>query len=128
MRDKEYNKVYLKNYYQKHKEEHNEKVKRYYKDHKEIIDKHHRRWRLKRKYNITPEQYDEMYKQQSGCCLICGRHQSKMKERLCVDHNHETGQTRGLLCKRCNSQLGWYEEQKVNIDRYVGLWKLSKIG
>lgn len=39
---------------------------------------------------------------QNNCCALCGRHESSFKRRLNVDHNHKTGQVRGLLCYRCN--------------------------
>jgi hypothetical protein len=66
-----------------------------------------------KKYGITPEDYDNMYNKQNGCCKICKIHQSDLKIRLCVDHCHETGKVRGLLCKHCNTVLGM---AKDNID------------
>ena len=61
---------------------------------------------LKRTYGITSEDYDEMYSEQEGCCLICGIHQSELKSRFCVDHDHDTGKVRGLLCNGCNNGIG----------------------
>lgn len=40
--------------------------------------------------------------EQKGCCAICGKHQSKLKSKLHVDHCHVTGKVRQLLCKTCN--------------------------
>lgn len=39
---------------------------------------------------------------QNGRCGVCGKSESEFKRRLAVDHNHKTGQVRGLLCYRCN--------------------------
>lgn len=39
---------------------------------------------------------------QNGCCALCKKPESSFKMRLSVDHNHKTGQVRGLLCYRCN--------------------------
>lgn len=50
--------------------------------------------------------YDRHYQIQQGKCLGCGLHQTELKRRLCVDHDHKTGKFRGLLCDRCNSALG----------------------
>ncbi len=61
-------------------------------------------------YGITVEEYDALYELQGGRCVICGRHQSKLKRALCVDHNHATGQVRGLLCIRCNSGIGHFQD------------------
>lgn len=63
-----------------------------------------RRKHLKRKYGITIEQYDEMFRSQGGVCAVCERPQQR--RRLNVDHNHITGAVRGLLCDHCNIGLG----------------------
>jgi hypothetical protein len=62
---------------------------------------------LKSTYGITLEQYDAMVKEQGGVCAICGE---RPEEHLCVDHSHATGKIRGLLCRRCNSGLGCYND------------------
>lgn len=75
-----------------------------------------RRARLKRKYNITLERYDELLEQQSGVCAICCKppttenHYGTM--RLSVDHDHKTGEVRGLLCSKCNLTLGCVDDNK----------------
>ena len=65
---------------------------------------------LKRSYGITLNDYEEMFKSQGGCCAICNRHISeikhKRKKNLCVDHDHDTGEVRGLLCDKCNRGIG----------------------
>src|SRR4051794_16889408 len=48
-------------------------------------------------YGITVEQYDELFEAQGGCCAICGG-ECKTRRKLAVDHNHNTGDVRGLLC------------------------------
>lgn len=47
----------------------------------------------------------EFYKKQKGKCAICGKEQSQFKRRLNLDHNHKTGQLRGLLCFYCNKRF-----------------------
>lgn len=62
---------------------------------------------------IGPVNYDLIYQEffiaQEGKCDICGKHQDNENRRLALDHDHETGVVRGLLCFSCNSKLGWYE-------------------
>lgn len=57
------------------------------------------------KYGITAEQYDALYEAQGGVCAICRRANGKTK-RLAVDHDHETGEVRGLLCGPDNLMIG----------------------
>ena len=60
-----------------------------------------RKGNLRRHYGITPEEYDRLFDTQGGKCAICG----ELPRRLVVDHNHETGKVRGLLCFKCNNAL-----------------------
>ncbi len=59
---------------------------------------------LKREYGLDSTQYETMLEQQQGGCRVCG--QVDHDRRLAVDHDHRTGEIRGLLCKRCNLVLG----------------------
>ena len=68
-----------------------------------------------KKYGITIEDWQAMFEAQLGCCLICGTHQSKLKKRLSIDHNHGTGKVRGLLCNNCNRALGLFGDSVNNI-------------
>lgn len=56
-------------------------------------------------YGLKPGAYDLIYAAQGGKCFICQRATGKTR-RLAVDHNHKTGEVRGLLCKTCNRMLG----------------------
>lgn len=60
---------------------------------------------LKRKYGITIERYDELLASQGGRCAIC-RREPRPDISLHLDHDHETGKLRGILCFRCNNSLG----------------------
>ncbi|MGQ0520299.1 MAG: endonuclease VII domain-containing protein [Actinomycetota bacterium] len=64
---------------------------------------------LKRKYGITPEDYDQLLAEQDGVCAICGR-PPRTDIALHVDHDHTTGRIRGLLCFRCNNALGDFDD------------------
>lgn len=61
--------------------------------------------RTEKVYGITEEQYWALYAAQGGVCFICRRATGKTK-RLAVDHNHETGAVRSLLCGPCNQMIG----------------------
>jgi hypothetical protein len=67
------------------------------------------------KYGMTHEQYEDMLMQQNGACAICGKPESRMIRgsvaMLAIDHDHETGKVRGLLCSWCNRRLGVFEDK-----------------
>lgn len=70
-----------------------------------------RGYHLKKKFNLSINQYDHMFSQQKGCCHLCGKHQNDCKRRLAVDHDHKTGKIRSLLCSNCNKGLGNFGER-----------------
>lgn len=73
------------------------------------------------RYGLSPEQYYELYKAQDGKCKICGK-KLPDGEYLHVDHNKETGEVRGLLCKGCNIGLGSFKdnpESLINAAKYI---------
>lgn len=57
-----------------------------------------------RKYGLTHDEYLTLLEAQGGVCAICG---GTTLHALSVDHDHGTGQVRGLLCDRCNPMLGY---------------------
>lgn len=71
---------------------------------------------LRLRYGLTITRWYEMLIAQSGRCWIC---ETQMTDPH-VDHNHETGQVRKLLCFVCNTRLGWYEQNRATVDAYLG--------
>jgi hypothetical protein len=69
----------------------------------------HRSGHLKRKFGITLEEYERILEKQGGGCAIC---EDPPNERISlhVDHDHVTGEIRGLLCVRCNNGIGLFRE------------------
>ena len=67
---------------------------------------------LHKKYGITLRQYEKLSEKQKGCCAICGKHQLELKTTLNIDHDHETGKIRGLLCVACNRLLGYAQDNQ----------------
>lgn len=75
-----------------------------------------------KKYGITREQFDKILLEQNGVCRICLKaetmkngHNTIMS--LAVDHNHETGKVRGLLCINCNQGIGKFKDNPVLLQR-----------
>ena len=72
-----------------------------------------RRAQLKKYYGLTEEEYAATSKKQRGVCAICKQHNTRKKDGrrfdLSVDHCHETGKVRGLLCSECNLGIGKFK-------------------
>lgn len=73
---------------------------------KESTPEKRRNSKYLQRYGITLEDFKSMEEEQAGLCAICQRPPYGKKQVLCVDHCHETGKIRGLLCDDCNNLLG----------------------
>ncbi len=80
--------------------------RKYKRDNSDRVHEYH----LKSMYGLSMEEYNKMFDNQNGCCWICSTHQQDLKHRLFVDHCHDTGQVRGLLCRSCNTGLGNFND------------------
>jgi hypothetical protein len=65
-------------------------------------------------HGITMEKYDTLLLQQGGKCAIC-----RKTVQLSIDHDHNTGKVRGLLCKRCNSGLGFFADEPERLQTAI---------
>jgi hypothetical protein len=103
-----------KKYYQAHKAHLNEQSEIWRLTHPAEDRAWKRRYYLKRKFGITPEEYVTLLEAQNGLCALCGKppsesltdNRGRTKPPLCVDHDHDTGEIRGLLHYECNAALG----------------------
>jgi hypothetical protein len=68
-----------------------------------------RRRNLLSRYGITPDEYDSILEKQGGVCAICCLSMDEGR-RLAVDHNHETGEIRGIVHLRCNSVIALFKD------------------
>ncbi len=82
-----------------------------------------RNWKLRRFYGITPDEYDEMLFQQDDKCPICKQEFVREPKNNPLyphlDHEHDSGWVRGILCNRCNFAIGLFEEDIVRIQESV---------
>ncbi len=70
-----------------------------------------RAYSLRRNYGITLAEYEAMYEAQGGLCAICSRPAFAFNgKHASIDHDHETGAIRELLCGPCNSGLGYFQD------------------
>jgi hypothetical protein len=112
---REANKEKIKAQSQAYRDSHKEECKaQRARRHKKAQQYEHKKTMLK--YGITPEIYLAMFKAQKGVCAICAK-PSKSSRRLAVDHDHVSGQVRGLLCGNCNWAVGHLVDSQERIDR-----------
>ena len=99
---------------------HKVQIKQWFLDHPEHMaeyrSNYNRMYRIQKEYDMTPQEYDEMFKRQGGVCAICGKpetqayNSTRIIGHLCIDHSHETGKIRGLLCMKCNRGVGLFQD------------------
>lgn len=106
--------AYMRDYYQRNKEEILELRKR--------PDYLNRRsdWRLRQDHGITRKEYERIYETQGRVCALCrnaSRKPTGQRRPLNVDHCHDTGRLRGLLCGPCNTALGRLGDSETALER-----------
>lgn len=77
----------------------------------------------KHRYRVAPELIDMLYQQQEGCCAICGvpgghpiiGERTFKAATLAIDHDHSTSEVRALLCRQCNSGLGYFGDSAAKL-------------
>lgn len=118
-----YRREYMRMWTEKNREKYNKWAREYHQKNKWKYDtpefkRRMRSYHLNRTFGITLEDYENLLTKQNNVCAIC--QQSKLlKRKLNIDHDHNTGKIRGLLCTSCNGKLGWYEQNKKNIEKYL---------
>jgi len=117
-----------KAYMKKYREEHPEKFRAWKKKdreiHKDVISERTQKWRqanpdkmngqrLRQRYSLSKADYEKLVKAQNGICAICGKEPNG--HRLFIDHDHKTGNMRGLLCRNCNFALELFEDDSKRL-------------
>lgn len=73
--------------------------------------------------NFSVPLYESLKEKQAGKCAIC----DAVPVRLCADHDHVSGKPRGLLCRKCNSGLGFFVDSIPNLKRAVDYLRRASV-
>lgn len=91
------------------------KSKRRYAEHTE----RHKELHLKNEFGISFADYNRLLEEQSGGCAICGKTPAEEGRRLSVDHSHDSGLVRGLLCSKHNFGIGQFDDDPVLLAKAI---------
>lgn len=81
---------------------------------------------IKRTYGVTDGEAQRLLiARRSGVCVICGENRSGKKE-LEIDHDHDTGLIRGVICQKCNTGLGAFNDDLELLECVVDYMKQAK--
>ena len=107
--------------------------------HKNYNEKNRPNWsvyhwhhRLSR-YGLTEACFKRMWKEQEGCCAICGvamqlKAPKRSADECVIDHDHSLGHVRGLLCRGCNAGLGFFENKPGSLEAAIRYLSASTVG
>lgn len=84
---------------------------------KKYLKNYKRPYILKKNFGISEEQWNQLRKQQNYQCAICGITEEENKKNLAIDHDHSTGEIRGLLCSNCNAGIGFLKDSPEYINK-----------
>jgi len=91
----------------------------WYQQNKGRANKRMRSNALMRQYGLTEIEYDRILESQGGGCAICEAVSGNGDKRLSVDHDHQTGAVRGILCDPCNNALGFFRDDPSLLARAI---------
>ena len=107
------NPIKIKKHYDKSNKKRKKLLKKFYKKYylkrKQEYRERDRKFKLNRFYNLTLEEYQSIFIRQNGRCAICDRDLKKLLITPDIDHNHLTGEVRGILCRRCNIAISYFD-------------------
>lgn len=122
-KQRERRKKYTNKYYKENIEEMRKQKREYARKWRKNNPDKDRINRLKRKYNLTPEDIMEMLRKQNNKCAIC----NKFLSYYVIDHNHKTGKVRGLLCCSCNTAIGKFKDSISQLQKAIKYLRIEEL-
>jgi hypothetical protein len=122
-RCKSCDKLYYRSYEARNKEKRNQKCRDFNKPYYEANKLKWRNNNLLLNYGISLDEFNQMRQEQNYSCKLCGKHEDLFDRGLYVDHCHDTGDVRGLLCVGCNAGLGMLGDNVEGLERAISYLK-----
>jgi len=115
---REKRRIYMQRWRVKNRDKGNQARRDYHERNREVVNEKQKIRHLTRSYGLTALQLEQMIEEQQGCCKLCQKKpDNKIRRGLHVDHSHETGEIRALLCFSCNAILGRIEA--IGIEKFT---------
>ena len=119
---REANKEHRQNYMRDYRAKNKDKLSAYYFNKKEWMRDYNR----EKKYGLTAEAWDALFEAQGRSCAVCQSTDPRAKRGWHVDHCHETGAVRGILCAGCNTGLGHFRDDIDALSKAIAYLKRYK--
>lgn len=68
---------------------------------------------------VTGQDLLDLIDESKGECMLCGKKQTTSNRRFCIDHNHTTGNLRGILCVSCNTGIGQFSDSIEKLEKAI---------
>lgn len=105
----------------------NEKSREWYENNRERSNANSRAWKLRR-WGLTEDELKEIVKSQGNKCLICLNEFTQLGKRsFVIDHDHESGIRRGIICTLCNTSIGHLGDNVAGLQRALDYLKSSEL-
>ena len=128
MNKKEKTRQYNKEYYhkvRKHKKKDKKKINEYHKEWRSKNKEKWKRYQTCHRYGISTEEYEDLIESSGKSCPICNTLFDDSKYKRNIDHCHETGIVRGIICNHCNVALGWFKHDEDILRRAISWIKIN---
>jgi len=110
----------------KYRAKNKDKIKQRSRDYNAKSYNTRKNYHLKKHFNITLDEYNNLLELQDHSCKICLNHESTFTKKLAVDHCHSTGKIRGLLCDNCNRSIGMLKDSIEILQNAINYLKKSQ--
>jgi hypothetical protein len=121
------NRERIRRWRQENNSRHRDYQQQYYEENREAILQRRKENHRIRRYGVTPERFERLFAAQGRCCAVCKASEPRGVRDWHVDHDHETGAVRGILCITCNIALGMLHDDPARCRAAADYLEFAKL-
>ena len=122
---RETHRIAQKKWRDKNREKVRARTNEWAKNNRDKVNEYRRKQHFREKYGISIEERDAILKAQNNKCACCETNDPGNKYGWVVDHNHITGQVRGILCHHCNVGLGFVNDDVEKLQKLINYLQVT---